>query len=218
MSLYFLVGYFASLSALMLSVSIKTQFYTQIFSAFERSPIVSFLAAVPFVLLLGIFVNLVRLAVTGTLIRRRTYQFDALPEAFLEALKLSIATQLSINEDQVDLRNDRHFETTKQLLLPETDEYEIRARWLHDLFENMLLVGCFSVIVVAFRALVFNLGGMDWALLIGNGVVGVFAAASIPYFRRAYTISESSLVVNKHKSRSLNWSPHGDDVQGEEKN
>lgn len=98
MSLYFLVGYFASLSALMLSSSIKTTFYTQVFSAIEISPIASFVAAAPFVLLLGIFINVVRVTITRVLIRRRVYQLDALPEAFLGDLKLSIATQLSIDK------------------------------------------------------------------------------------------------------------------------
>ena len=199
-SLYFLVGYLSSLCAVMLSVGIRTPFSSRVFDAVQKSPVTSLLIAAPFVLLLGVFVNMFRAAIVRLLIKRQSYDFTTLPEILMEALKQAIAMQLSIDEDEVNLHNDRHFETTKQLLLPEMDEYIIRARWLHDFFENTVLVASFCLIVLAFRATVFGLKEVDWVLLLGSGFAGFFAIVFIPYLRKAYTISEVSLVVRNHRS------------------
>ena len=111
----------------------------------------------------------------------------------------TIASQLSIDQGQVNLKNDLHFETTKYLLIPELDEYAIRARWLHDLFENVVIVVSFSLIVLVFRAIVFGLKEVDWSLLLVSVFTGFIAFISMPYLRRDYTISEVSLVVKKHR-------------------
>ncbi len=180
---------------------------------FQKSPVISLLIGAPFVVLLGIFVNMFRITIIRILIRKQTYNLSALPEVLMEALKLTIATQLSIDQGQVNFQNDRHFETTKQLLLPEMDEYAIRARWLHDLFENVVVVVSFSLIVLAFRAMVFGLKGVDWALVLVSVFAGFIAVISIPYLRRGYTISEVSLVVKSHRSQQFQRVPQGDQEQ-----
>jgi hypothetical protein len=210
MSLYFFVGYLTSFWAVMLSVGIRTQFYAQLSEAVQKAPVVSLLIAAPFVVILGIFVNMFRLAIIRVIIKRHTYNFSAVPEILKETLKLTIATQLSIDQDQVNLQNDRHFEITKLLLLPEMNEYAIPARWLHDLFENVVVVMTFSLIILAFRAKVFGLEMIDWALILGSFFAVFIAVFSLHYLRRNYTTSEVSVVVKNHKLQQLQRLPETD--------
>lgn len=200
MSLYFLVGYLTSFTSVMLSTGVRTPFYSQILEAVQKFPVTSLLIAAPSVVLLGIFVNIFRVAIIRLLIKRQSYNFSALPDILKEALILAIATQLSIDQNQVKLHNDHQFLITKQVLLPEMDEYVIRAHWIHDLFENVVLVASFSLIVLVFRAIVFEMKGLDWVLVLGNALVGLLAIISMPYLRRNYTVSEVSLVTKSHRS------------------
>lgn len=164
------------------------------------SPVTSLLIAIPFVVLLGIFVNIFRIAIFRLLFKKLTYNLLALPQVLLETLKFTVANQLSIDQSQVDFRNDQQFETTRQLLLPEMDEYSIRSRWLHDLCENVVMLVGYALIVLIFRAIVFNLEGIDWALILSPFFIGCVALISLPNLRNDYTISEASLVVKMHIS------------------
>lgn len=200
MSLYFLVGYLASLSGLILSLDIKTTFYTELFGAMQKSPVASLVVAAPFVLLFGIFINTFRIAIVRNLMKRQAYEFNAVPAPLRAELRGIIAAQLHVREEEVSFGSDRDFETTRQLLMPEGDEYVIRARWLYDLFENTLLLALYSVIVILYRFIVFDLQAADWALLICSLFGGLFAVTAMPHLRKLYTMSEVSLLLKNSQA------------------
>jgi len=195
MSLYFLVGYLASLSGLILSLDIKTVFYTEVFGAMQKSPVASLVVAAPFVLILGIFINTFRIAIVRHLMKRQAYDFDCLSAPLKAEVRGVIAAQLHMREEDVSFSSDREFDTTKQLLIPDGDEYVIRARWAYDLFENTLLLAAFSVIVILYRLIVFELQAADWALLICSAFGGLFSIIGMPHLRKLYTLSEVSLLL-----------------------
>ena len=207
MSLYFLVGYLASLSGLILSLDIKTAFYTELFGAMQKSPVASLVVAAPFVLIFGIFINTFRTAIVRYLMKRQSYDFSCLPAPLRDEVKGVIAAQLHIREDDVSFSSDREFETTKQLLIPDGDEYVIRARWLYDLFENTLLLAAFSVTVIVYRLIIFELQAADWALLICSGFGALFSIIPMPHLRKSYTLSEVSLLLKNRQALATKSGP-----------
>jgi hypothetical protein len=215
MSLYFLVGYLASLSGLILSLDIKTTFYTELFGAMQKSPVASLVVAAPFVLLFGIFINTFRIAIVRHLMKRQTYDFGCLPAPLIGELRGVIAAQLHMREEEVSFGSDRDFEAARQLLMPDGDEYVIRARWLYDLFENTLLLALYSVIVILYRFIVFDLQAADWALLICSLFGGLFSVIAMPDLKKLYTMSEVSLVL-KNRQASVTKSSAGNGVKKHE--
>ena len=211
MSLYFLVGYLASLSGLILSLGIKTAFYTDLFGAMQKSPVASLVIAAPFVLLFGIFINTFRIAIVRHLMKRQAYEFDCLPGPLRVVLREVIAAQLHIKEEEVSFSSDRDFEAAKQLLIPDGDEYVIRARWLYDLFENTLLLTLYSVIVILYRLIVFDLQAADQALLICSLFGGLFSVIAMPHLRKLYTLSEVSLLLKNRSALGGKTSAGGRD-------
>jgi hypothetical protein len=214
MSLYFLVGYLASLSGLILSLDIKTAFYTELFGAMQRSPVASLVVAAPFVLIFGVFINTFRTAVVRYLMKRQAYDFDCLPAPLRVEVQGVIAAQLHMREGDVNFSSDREFESTKQLLMPDADEYTIRARWLYDFFENTLLLAVFSMIVILYRLIIFELQAADWALLLCSAFACLFSIIPMPHLKKLYTMSEVSLLLkNRQVLRGETSGGKGDEKQ-----
>jgi hypothetical protein len=173
----------------------------------QKSPVASLVVAAPFVLILGIFINTFRTAIVRYLMKRQSYDFSCLPAPLRDEVKGVIAAQLHIREDDVSFSSDREFETTKQLLIPDGDEYVIRARWLYDLFENTLLLAAFSVTVIFYRLIIFELQAADWALLICSGFGALFSIIPMPHVRKSYTLSEVSLLLKNRQALATKSGP-----------
>lgn len=196
-ALNFLVGYYGFLSALLLLHTVKTPLYSEITEVLKATPLSSLIAASPFVVLLGIFINHARIILNRILLHRPTYQLEKLPPKLQNALRRRIAIELGVEEADINFNQDSQFEDVKLIIQPKYDEYSIRARWLHDFLECSLLISGFSLIVLAFRSLAYPFGGLEWTLLIGYFSLGTVAFASKPKLRLSFTLAESAMIIEE---------------------
>lgn len=196
-SLNFLVGYFAFISGLLLLHTVKTPLYSEIANVLKVTPLSSLIAASPFVVLLGIFINHARIVLNRTLFHRSTYQLNRLPPQLQNSLRHRIAIGLGVAETAIDFNQDHQFEDAKLIIQPMYDEYSIRARWLHDFLECSLLISGFSIIVLAFRSIAYPFGGLEWTLLIGYFSIGIVALAAKPKLQLNFTMAESAMMIEK---------------------
>lgn len=194
-ALYFIVGYYGFLSALLLLYTVKTPLYSEISDVLKFTPLSSLIAASPFVVLLGIFINQARMIFNNTLLHKSIYQLENLPSKLRYDLKEKIALELNIEEEQVDLKRDSDFENAKLMVRPDFDEYSLPSRWLHDFLDCTFLISLFSLVVLGFRYLAYSFGGLEWALLVGYFSICVVAYASKPKLRRLFSLAESAEMI-----------------------
>jgi hypothetical protein len=196
-ALHFLVGYYAFISALLLLHTIRTPFYIEITTVLKATPLASLVAAAPFALLLGIFINNARKILNQFLLHRPTYQLDVIPEKLKKKLIFLISRELDVACKTIDLKQDLQFKLTKIIILPEFEEYSIHKRWLHDFLECSFYISIFSLIVLLFRALAGPYNGLEWSLLIGYFSISLVAIASFSKLRVDYTLAEAATILAK---------------------
>ncbi len=177
--------------------SVKTPLYSELAMVLKASPLSSLVAASPFVLLLGIFINQSRIVLKKYLFHRPTYLLNKLPQEMQNSLRNKIANELGIEEMDINLNHDSQIEDAKLIMQPQYDEYSIRSRWLHDFLECSILITGFTVIVLVFRALAYPFEGLEWVLLVACLTIGIVAVASIPKLRSNYTIAEAAMILFK---------------------
>jgi hypothetical protein len=166
----------------------------------KATPLASLIAASPFMVLLGIFINHARIILSQNLFHRPTYILDKLPQKLQVSLINLISYELSIKPTEIDLRHDLQFKDAKLTIQPQFDEYSIRTRWLHDFLECSILISGFSLTVLAFRLLAGPYGGLEWALLVGYFALLSVAVASNPKLRISYTLAESAMITREVQS------------------
>jgi len=201
-SLYILTGFFASVIFILLALSARTPFYAQIISTVEKSPIVSLIVTIPFMMLLGVFTDALRFLLAGLILKRSVYCFDALLPPLKSLAVRAISETLQIKPEEVQLDFDLQFLSTRQILLPDFDEYKSHDRWLHDLFQNNIVISVFAFLVVAARWLAFPVGSFDWAIIIICGIGAYVFLLRLKSLKRSYTLHEVNLVI--HQSRQVN--------------
>lgn len=199
-TLNFLVGYFGFLSALLMLHTVKTPLYSEITEVLKATPLSSLIAASPFVVLIGIFINHSRIILNRILLHRPTYQLEKLPAKLQNALRRRIVIELGVEEAHINFNQDSQFEDVKLIIKPKFDEYSICARWLHDFLECSLLISGFSLIILAFRALAYPFGGLEWTLLVGYFFIGTVALASRPKLQLSFTLAESAMIIEESQS------------------
>lgn len=209
-TLYTVSGSFAALVLVLLSVSATTPFYSSIITAAEKSPIISLLATLPFVILLGILADTGRVLLS-TLFRRKTYHFD-LPNSLKSLASSAIAQTLHINTDQVEWKNDSQFVCARQIVLPSFDQYKIHERWLHDLFLNSIFISGYALLVITTRLIASSVRSVDWLITV-ICLAGLIFALRLDSLKKAYTAKEVCLLIHQQGLQSV---PKGPTVAGED--
>ena len=199
-SLYMLTGFFGSLIFMSLAVSTATPFYEGIFDAVENSPIASVLVSIPVVVLLGILIDAGKFLVVYKLLKKRIYSFETLDSQLKERAVRVISETIHIRPNEVQMDSDLQLLTTRLLLLPHFEVYKNHDRWLHDLFENLVVTSVFGLFVVFSRLVFFSLSGFDWAIILICGLGGSVFMLRLNSLRKSYTLLEVNQVIHQASS------------------
>ena len=114
-------------------------------------------------------------------------------------LRAAVSAALPTGLASRDIECPGEFELIQARLDPEFTPYSAHARWLYDLFADLVPIALFGIVVVASRALAFTLMGLDWAVLTLAVVVILVAALSIPSLRAEFASRDVTLFVLRHQ-------------------
>ena len=197
-SLFFLVGYFASICLFFLNSSVKTPFYLSISSTIRQSPLVSLIASVPCIYIVGIIIDSIKDAIHKRLLKNSPYNSENLPEAVIDSLDM-------IAEDELNLEKGVSFDfklsALKNILLPDYDIYKIQQKWLHDFLQNVMLMSLLSLFVVFCRFIAFSWDHMDWIIIISSISISIVSYSRLHDLKMSYTSIILGLVLSEFSSQ-----------------
>lgn len=193
----FLIGYFTVFNSLLLSISIKTSYYTGILITIKQFPLSSFIISSPLILLLGMFTHVIAKRIAINLLNIGEYNFSSLPKKYADILKMVITAKLSLDSEKNHVLSDEYFNKSK-LIITDGEDIKINySKWKYDIFLSFCLITIISFIVIGFRGLLFNLSDIDWLVFLGNLIVFLISIASLPKLRAKYTLSEVIYLIEK---------------------
>ena len=117
-SYYYSVGFITILCSLPLFYTIKSTVYADVSSLIKSTPLSSVLAASPGIVLMGILIDQARVIIKKYLLKLSNYKTYCISEQSKIELCQAISETLQVKIDQVNLKNDDHFQKAMLKILP----------------------------------------------------------------------------------------------------
>ena len=200
-SLYFFVGCYALIAFIMLQKNIKTDFYIELTSIFHKSPLVTLLISFPCIFIIGILIDIIKESIYLNILKISPYNYNLVPEEAVKAINNILIAELLLFEKN---SFDKNLQSLKILLLPEFDEYKIQQKWVLSLLENIILISCYTIIVVICRKIASDFDQIDLLLLNGSLIVSLFSIVHIKNLKPVFTNIEISLILQQYSNMIQN--------------